>query len=418
MAQVARDNNTVKFSRPLCVLSIDGGGIRGIIPLLILREIMDQISVKIGRMARPCEIFDLIGGTSAGGLIALMLGRKGMTVNECITQFKALSKQIFNTNPIGTTRRFLTTTNFYSGDSLEKAVKETIGDRTLMHDDDETSLHCPVFVVAVPAEAVNNGPAASFRTYQSPDSDTISPPSRTTFVWEAGRATSAAPAYFPPVQINGKLYNDGGVGHNNPVYEALREAAYLTSNENPIACLISLGTGMSKNRILKFAGPLAPNIFRLGGLSRSLTALITETEKNHVHMKSTAKHSKFEYYRFNPTLDSLGKEFALDEWKHIDALETKLMAEDGYLRATAIEIAACARTIVSKLIQPRNDSNSPLRAGLAVNRIPESSELHPPQAPSSSTPPSRLDPSIREETIVFKKWWSNTGAYLRDFILH
>ena len=62
------------------ILSLDGGGVRGLSSLLILRQLMEEI----GRRQRtaepplPCEYFDLIGGTSTGGLIAIMLGRLRM----------------------------------------------------------------------------------------------------------------------------------------------------------------------------------------------------------------------------------------------------------------------------------------------------------------------------------------------------
>src|SRR5271169_1081722 len=62
------------------ILSLDGGGVRGLSSLLILQQLMEEI----GRRKRaadtplPCEYFDLIGGTSTGGLIAIMLGRLRM----------------------------------------------------------------------------------------------------------------------------------------------------------------------------------------------------------------------------------------------------------------------------------------------------------------------------------------------------
>jgi patatin-like phospholipase/acyl hydrolase len=73
--------------KPVRILSIDGGGIRGMSALYILRELMAQIERLRGIMRppppptealRPCDIFDLICGTSTGGLIALMLGRLEM----------------------------------------------------------------------------------------------------------------------------------------------------------------------------------------------------------------------------------------------------------------------------------------------------------------------------------------------------
>lgn len=62
------------------VLSLDGGGVRGLSSLLILREIMEEIQRQNGSQDTPLpfEYFDLIGGTSTGGLIAIMLGRLRM----------------------------------------------------------------------------------------------------------------------------------------------------------------------------------------------------------------------------------------------------------------------------------------------------------------------------------------------------
>jgi patatin-like phospholipase/acyl hydrolase len=65
------------------ILSLDGGGVRGLSSLLILRDIMEDIENMTGAEAtpKPCEYFDLIGGTSTGGLIAIMLGLLGMVMS-------------------------------------------------------------------------------------------------------------------------------------------------------------------------------------------------------------------------------------------------------------------------------------------------------------------------------------------------
>ena len=62
------------------ILTIDGGGIRGLSSLYMLDDIMEEIkkAAKETETPRPCDYFDLIGGTSTGGLIAIMLGRLGM----------------------------------------------------------------------------------------------------------------------------------------------------------------------------------------------------------------------------------------------------------------------------------------------------------------------------------------------------
>src|SRR5271167_4865242 len=72
--------------QPLRILSLDGGGVRGISSLFILKELMCQASRQLAAdkpnearsIIRPCEVFDIICGTSSGGLIALMLGRLEM----------------------------------------------------------------------------------------------------------------------------------------------------------------------------------------------------------------------------------------------------------------------------------------------------------------------------------------------------
>ena len=62
------------------ILALDGGGVRGLSSLMILRDIMEAIQgeAETPEVPRPCDYFDLIGGTSTGGLIAIMLGRLGM----------------------------------------------------------------------------------------------------------------------------------------------------------------------------------------------------------------------------------------------------------------------------------------------------------------------------------------------------
>ncbi|KAF2197771.1 FabD/lysophospholipase-like protein, partial [Delitschia confertaspora ATCC 74209] len=83
----------------LCLLSLDGGGVRGLSTLYIVKSIIDQLNHerKAANLAsvKPCEVFDLIGGTSTGGLIAIMLGRLEMDVDQCITAYSSLAEAVF-----------------------------------------------------------------------------------------------------------------------------------------------------------------------------------------------------------------------------------------------------------------------------------------------------------------------------------
>jgi patatin-like phospholipase/acyl hydrolase len=75
------------------ILSLDGDGVRGLSSLMILRNLMAAVDPE--SPLKPCDYFDMIGGTSTGGLIAIMLGRLRMSVNECIEAYTLLSDKIF-----------------------------------------------------------------------------------------------------------------------------------------------------------------------------------------------------------------------------------------------------------------------------------------------------------------------------------
>lgn len=83
--------------KQLKILSIDGGGIRGLSSLLILERIMHRLRKELKKPnIEPYQHFDLIGGTSTGGIIALMLGRLRMGVKECINEYCSLSISVFS----------------------------------------------------------------------------------------------------------------------------------------------------------------------------------------------------------------------------------------------------------------------------------------------------------------------------------
>jgi len=119
----------------------DGGGIRGLSSLLILDDIMEKVRdiKRLDRIPRPCEYFDLIGGTSTGGyrypayltstdqvcrIIAIMLGRLRMTVDECIRAYKKVAQQAFTLKR--TSILPARPTGAFSAKALEAAVKQTI----------------------------------------------------------------------------------------------------------------------------------------------------------------------------------------------------------------------------------------------------------------------------------------------------
>lgn len=89
--------------RPLRVLCLDGGGIKGYTSLLILKRLFRELQSKDAdrREVQPYEVFDLIVGTSTGGIIATMLGRLHMSIDDCLQQYQDIGKKVFGKRPSG-----------------------------------------------------------------------------------------------------------------------------------------------------------------------------------------------------------------------------------------------------------------------------------------------------------------------------
>jgi patatin-like phospholipase/acyl hydrolase len=85
-------------SKRLKILCLDGGGFRGLSSLLMLQKVFNVFKNELEPPQpdlKPCDFFDLIAGTSTGGIIALMLGRLRMSIENCITAYSALGADVF-----------------------------------------------------------------------------------------------------------------------------------------------------------------------------------------------------------------------------------------------------------------------------------------------------------------------------------
>ena len=124
-------------------LLTDGGGVRGLSSLLILQQLMIFINQSVQKYAdynarsgelQPHDCFELIAGTSTGGLISLMLGKIGMTVDGCIKHYRSLSRKIFSkkqfwgrvTHGLGDSK--------YSAECLRSCITELLSGQKLRHD--------------------------------------------------------------------------------------------------------------------------------------------------------------------------------------------------------------------------------------------------------------------------------------------
>lgn len=130
VTQYGSEQNLLE-SAGLCLLSLDGGGVRGLSTLYILKHLMAQLNQRrqTARLCsmKPCEVFDLIGGTSTGGLIAIMLGRLEMDVDECILAYNKLMKTVFEEKSSSLPVSWMGTTKAqFDSKRLKSAIEEVI----------------------------------------------------------------------------------------------------------------------------------------------------------------------------------------------------------------------------------------------------------------------------------------------------
>lgn len=231
-----------KQRTPITILSLDGGGVRGVISATILSEIERRTGKKIHRMV------DFIAGTSTGGLLALGITKPNpFTSAELCTTYERLASQIFPPHmpPLsGAWSGYK-----YPSGPLERALENMLGKEKTLAD-----LIVPTVITSVNASATRE--LFLFKSYHAAWEER-----RNFHLYDVGRATSAAPTYFDQATIisifdknqrNAGRRNprhrdeerhliDGGLAANNPASLALAEAKRLFG-DRPVY-LISIGTG-------------------------------------------------------------------------------------------------------------------------------------------------------------------------------
>ncbi|KAF2150035.1 FabD/lysophospholipase-like protein [Myriangium duriaei CBS 260.36] len=280
----------------LKLLCIDGGGVKGLSALFILRKLMEFIDPD--DPPKPCDYFDLIGGTSTGGLIAIMLGRLEMSVDECIEQYLILQDKIFKRKHLSPVGCFGGVQGRYDHTALEDGVKSLLRSKGLEENalfKNPNKMACKVFVTATTAGAAETDVLASY--YRPRGAAELY---NTAKIWEVARATSAASTFFEPISIGqvGRRFLDGGTGANNPVFVLWTEALNLycqgtgTQLDDDLNCLVSIGCGL---RALRPFGESA------SGLMKTLAGIATETEATAKSFLETRPHlyDAGKYHRFS-----------------------------------------------------------------------------------------------------------------------
>jgi len=212
------------------ILTIDGGGVRGIIPATVLAA----LEAATGRPTR--DAFDFLAGTSTGAVLAAGLAA-GIPAERLVTLYAERSGDVFRRIPLVTTLRRIVRGEAYDTARLNALIREELGaearDWHLNDAPVDLLITAKRLHDGMPWYFVRDNPANSCRAGAVRLSDAVT-------------ASAAAPTYFRPWPIGGigELI-DGGIGvAGNPVYQACVEAFHYTdAYEASDALVVSLGTG-------------------------------------------------------------------------------------------------------------------------------------------------------------------------------
>jgi len=371
--------------RPRCagvrILCLDGGGVRGIVELGLVQALEREIGLSNVRLA---EMFDLVVGTSTGGIIALSLA---MTISHVKTEhmiqfFTKVSTDTFANSRAG--NRVFTRTlmifrgydSVYSEKPLEDALKQFFGSIP-SHDAQEqrprfTSLFAPAVTrnysnttrVAVTAARDDGDTEILISNYNRPSGqceqfEREDDLARDLEIWEAALATSAAPFYLPAFRkaATDSDYIDGAVYANCPARVAMDEKSKIWPGDvASLDALVSLGTGRQGPRPDKL--PTAVKFRGFTALQKMVQRQLNTEKLWEGVCDATDAPKKARLHRLNPQLDGGAKYVELYHYKEIPRL---LKETQGWAaaRGKGLEkIQHVARILLACLFfyEPANDS--------------------------------------------------------------
>jgi patatin-like phospholipase/acyl hydrolase len=289
------------------ILSIDGGGVRGLIPGMVIVEIEK-------RMGKPIsELFDLISGTSAGGHIALALatpgdgGKPKWSAAELAAYYREAYGRIFDNSGFKVLDALKGLTNErYSAHGIDTALNEVFG---------KTKLSEALVEVLITAFEVESGEPHFFLR-----SEARKDPKKDHLMSFVARATSAAPTYFEPAAKfdgnEGMAFLDGALFANNPSMCAFAHAQSLGFDEDEMT-IISLGTG-AVSRILEYQ---EVRHWGLANWARPILDITSQASNRAIDWQLNHILRKGHYFRVQPLMS--GMRSAIDDARPetISALE-------------------------------------------------------------------------------------------------
>ncbi|KAM3726119.1 Calcium-independent phospholipase A2-gamma [Dirofilaria immitis] len=314
------------------VLSLDGGGTRGVLGLDILQALENNL-----KGSKVVEVFDLIVGVSTGAIIGALLAAKRLSVEKCKEVYIEISRELFSQGKFSGVSGLLLSHAYYNTEKWKQILKKVIGEDTLL----EICGRWETPLLSIVSCTVNTPTLQPyiFRTYGHPKgSESHYRGGCNHKAWEALQASAAAPGYFQEVSLGPLLYQDGGVLTNNPTALAVHEARMLWPHEQ-IQCVVSVGNGRTVSEVelngVKLSTRLQEKILRIIDSA-------TDTELVDLCMRDTLP--KGLYTRFNPYTSY---PYPLDE---IDPKKLEQMSKDArlYILRNQTKFEAAAKVLLAK----------------------------------------------------------------------
>jgi len=334
------------------ILSLDGGGIRGILPGIVLTQIEKKLQKKTkDPNIKLSDMFDFMAGTSTGGILALAYltpneeNRPKLTAQEAVNIYLDRGDEIFD---VSNWQKIKSVNGLadekYNASKLEEALEDTFGELKL------SNLLKPCIISSYD---IRNGKPHFFKQHKS-NNDI-----HNFKIKDVARATSAAPTYFETAHVKNELGTpypliDGGVFVNNPslvAYSEVRSMTFKNIENYPSAkdmMIVSIGTGSVSNG---YEYKKAKDWGAIGWIKPVIEIMMSGNSKTvHYHLKqifgTLQDQDQKDYHRLEPKIIKADTEM---DNASIDNLQK--LKEDGLSYISIESIDKELDEIVEKLIK-------------------------------------------------------------------
>ncbi|KRY60151.1 Protein dif-1 [Trichinella britovi] len=340
------------------LLSIDGGGTRGLMALEILEALESACAGY-----RIHELFDYMVGVSTGAIIVALIGGLGLNAAECRTIYELVPARLFAQSKISGSLGLVRSHSYYSTETWITLLRQALGEKTFLQTTHK-KMHPKLGLVSCVPHDGRLYPFV-FRNYNHPIGLRSSFEGSCQYrLWEAVQASAAAPGYFQECRLHNLLHQDGGMIANNPTAVGIHECRHLWPNI-PFQCILSIGNGSF--RVNNKRSPTT-DYSSLRDRIAQIIESATETEMVHRTISDLVQPSI--YVRLNPYMS---QRYSLDE---SDVHRLKQMQYDAkiYLRKNMRKIKTASELLLKKK-SPFQELIRNIDALLEVTELPDREDM-------------------------------------------